>query len=444
MKPKKNTPLPCFECDKGKLIPVKHDYTTLLPDVGEVTLSNVPMEQCDCCGDLVTSDEGDDFIEAGINRILNPISPEEIHHFLQKYQLTQKTASQITGYGEKNISRWLTGKIRPSSSVSNFLRLLTTDKNAFQTLKMKNFGEVPSENFPSEVRQPDEEEKAILSLIDYPKLAKLKAVEAVRSPRDKRSSICKLFQVRNLVELQSQMDHACEAIAAFKDTSQKSNTLSSGVWVTLGTMAANKIEVAPYDRDKLESSIELLREYTQHEPEEVIEEVQAILAKAGVALVFIPAMKQSAIRGCTRLLTPTKAMIIHSLKYRTLSQFWLILFHEIAHLLLHIDTPEDVFSEYADQADDPQESEADEWARDTLVFSDKLVEFMSRHPKPKIWEIRRFSSEIKVHPSIIAEVFNRKKDKEVISYSYLRKSNLFPNISEAQANTLWQKTAKFI
>jgi len=71
-------------------------------------------------------------------------------------------------------------------------------------------------------------------------------------------------------------------------------------------------------------------------------------------------MKHSAFRGCTQLLTPNKAVIIHSLKYRTVSQFWLILFHEIAHLVLHITNPGDVFEDYDDQATDPRETAADE------------------------------------------------------------------------------------
>ena len=444
MKTNADKPLPCFECEEGKLMPLIRDYNITLPDIGEVTISKVPMFCCDQCGDLLTDKQGDDFIDATIDRIMNPITPEEIHHLLQKYNLTQRSASQITGYGEKNISRWLSGKMRPSSSVSNFLRLLSADENAFGKLKMKNFGEAPPQSFPCEIRQPDAEEKEILSQLDYPKLSKLHVVKAARSPKDKRTELCNFFQVSNLIDLQSQMNDTCDSIAAFKDTKQTSNSISGGAWVTIGTMAAKKMAVAPYHRDKLEDTIERLREYTQHEPEDVIEEVQTILADAGVALVFIPIMKHSALRGCTRLLSPTKAMIIHSLKYRTLSQFWLILFHEIAHLLLHINTPDDVFAEYADQTDDPKELAADEWARDTLVYSDKLVEFISRHPKPKIWEIKHFSSEIKVHASIIAEVFNRKKGKEVISYAHLKKENLFPNVSEAQAENLWQKTAKFI
>lgn len=166
-------------------------------------------------------------------------------------------------------------------------------------------------------------------------------------------------------------------------------------------------------------------------------EVRRILAEAGVALVFMPLMKQSAFRGCTSLLSSEKAVIIHSLKYRNVSQFWLILFHEIAHLLLHIDNVEDVFPEYDDQQTDPCEAQADEWARDTLVYSDQLIAFQARHEKPEYWQVDNFARELAVHPAIAAEVFNKKAGREVIKYSLLKKKRLFPNISENEASELW-------
>ena len=156
-------------------------------------------------------------------------------------------------------------------------------------------------------------------------------------------------------------------------------------------------------------------------------------------MVFAPCMKQSAFRGCTQLLTPTKAVIIHSLKYRTVSQFWLILFHEIAHLVLHITNPGDVFEDYDDQSADPRETAADAWAWDTLVFSDALIAFQARHEKPEPWQIQEFAQAVKVHPAIAAEVFNKKAGREVIKYGYLKMKGLFPHISASEAEELWRR-----
>lgn len=432
----------CFECDTGTMRPIVEDYTIELPSLGKVTIPKVPMLECDCCGDTVIDGDGNAYIDEYIDKATNALRPEELHHFLVKYDLTQKEAAQITGYGEKNISRWLSGRARATTSVSNFFRTLIAEPAAFQRLRDKNWSEaVPKSNFVE--RMPDVAEKEVLSCIDYKKLVELDLTKKTGKQSERRSEVCRLFQCENLVEFGKLAEEACGLIAARKDTGQQSNRISSGTWIKLGEKVARNILVAPYDRDKLEAVVEELREYTRHDPDVVIKPVQEILARAGVALVFVPIMKHSAIRGCTRLLNPTKAIIIHSLKGRTVSQFWLVLFHEIAHLLLHINSPEDVFEEYIDQKSDPREMDADQWARDTLVYSDKLTEFAVRHPKPKMWELEHFAQEIKVHPAIAAEVFNLRANTkpEPISYGFLRKRGLYPSISAAQASKLWQVTA---
>jgi HTH-type transcriptional regulator/antitoxin HigA len=129
-------------------------------------------------------------------------------------------------------------------------------------------------------------------------------------------------------------------------------------------------------------------------------------------------------------------MIIHGLKYRNVSQFWIILFHEIAHLLLHIKKPGDEFADYKNQTQDQREKDADKWAYDTLVSENRELEFRSRHPEPGPAQVRKFADNLRVHPAIVAEVFNRRAGREVISYSRLKKENLFPHLDEATVDAL--------
>jgi DNA-binding transcriptional regulator YiaG len=431
--------IPCFECDKGTLQPVLLDHATTHPRLGNLTIPAVPMLRCDCCGATVIGEEGNTYIDAFLDKALNVISPKEIQAFLDKYKLTQKRAAEITGYGEKNISRWLSGHSRPSESVSNFLRVLLAERSAFERLLMKNFPETAKSVFPAEERQPDEDEKEIMKQIDYKCLVRIGAVAAGSSPLVRRTELCRLLKVPDLTSFRDAAADKHLALAAFKDTRQQSNHVSGAIWIELGLRAAEKVEVQPYDRGKLQKAVAQLRELTQSPLTAIIPEVRRILAEAGVALVFTPCMKQSAFRGCTQLLTPTKALIIHSLKFRTVSQFWLILFHEIAHLVLHITNPGDVFEDYDDQTTDPKEMAADQWAMDTLVFSDVLIAFQARHEKPDPWQIQQFAQEVKVHPAIAAEVFNKKAGREVIKYSYLKMKGLFPHISESEAEELWRR-----
>jgi putative zinc finger/helix-turn-helix YgiT family protein len=433
--PSKN--LPCFECD-GTLQRVLRSQKTQLPDFGEVTVPDVPLLTCPKCGDTVLGAEGSRYMDAWLNKYTGALTPEEMRQFLEQYGLTHKQAAAITGYGEKNISRWLTGKMRPTVSVSNFFRLLIADRSAFETLKKRQWGAVTASCYPTEERQPDKQEKAILKEIDFATLVQIGFVPSTRSPQEQRTALCRRFESSDLITLAKQAKDNVLAMAAYKDTSQKFSRVSGGLWMELGCRAARNIHVKPYDRDKLAVAVKELRELTQTKLVDVIPQVRQILADAGVALVFAPTMKQSAFRGCTRLMSPTKAVIIHSMKYRNLAQFWLILFHEIAHLMLHIVRVEDVFAEYEDQKDDAREKEADEWARDTLVYSDKLIAFSARCPKPSPEQIQAFAREVKVHTAIAAEVFNKRAKAEVIPYSRLNQLGLFPNLSEEDAAFLWE------
>ena len=131
--------MPCFECDTGTMLPITLEHHTSHPKLGEITIPGVPMLRCDRCGDTVIGQEGNARIDAFLSTALSSISPAEIQRFLDKYHLSQKQASAITGLGEKNISRWLNGHGRASESVSNYLRVLLADSQAFERLKQKNW-----------------------------------------------------------------------------------------------------------------------------------------------------------------------------------------------------------------------------------------------------------------------------------------------------------------
>lgn len=436
-----NEPRPCFECADGILEPAREDYHGEHPELGAFVVPDVCIAQCATCGDKVLPHEGHQQIDAYLNKALNVISPEEIGALLTQYRLTQKEASQIFGYGEKNISRWASGRSRPSQSVSNFLRVIASDSSAFERLRAKDFGEsVPAVSYPNEERQPDEEEKKVLKLVDYPQLAKLGVVAKTTSPKEKRTQLCGWSRTSNLGEFEKKMEQELELMAAFKDTGQKSNLVSGGIWATLGKDRAAQIKTAPYSRDKLRKAASRLRELSAHPLEQVTEEVQQTLALAGVALVCLPAMKESALRGCTCLLTSNKALIIHSLKYKSYAQFWIILFHEIAHLLLHIEKPGEGFADYENQKEDKKEKEADSWAYDTLFSLNANLEFNNQYQTGQFWHVNRYAVREQVHAAIVAEIVNRRAGKEVIAYSLLREKKLFPNLSERELSGLIAKS----
>jgi HTH-type transcriptional regulator/antitoxin HigA len=435
----KENQLPCFECENGTLEPVLRDYTTQLKAHGEVTIPNVPMLRCSTCLDTVLADEGQHFIDSHLDKLTQSITPAEVAHFLEQYKLTQKDAAEITGYGEKNISRWLSGKARASTSVSHFLRLLIAQPNAFEALKQRQW--VTSKTVSAfEHRQPDEAEKEVLKLVDYKSLTTMGLVKTTRKFDERRSELCQLAKVADLIEFKTWAQQGSGSVAAFKDTKQRYNPINGGLWLQLGQRAAQTISTSPYSREKLEAAVSDIRELTCHPPHTVFTAVQQRLAEAGVALVIMPKLDASAYRGCTRLLHPGKAMIVHSLKYKNVSQFWRVLFHEMAHLVLHTNSAEDRFEEYEDQNNDPREQEADQWADNVLVYADKRTAFLARHKQPTLDDLRHFANELQTAPAIVAEILNQYSEKRLFEYSYLRSKGKFPAITEKEARSIWRSS----
>lgn len=279
----------------------------------------------------------------------------------------------------------------------------------------------------------------MLNEVDYRQLVKLELIQTTKKRDERRTQLCAFARASNLVEFEGWCTGASEAIAAFRDTNQKYSPINGGLWIQLGERAARELTVAPYSQDKLEAVVTELREMTRHDPGDVFEAVQRKLAEAGVALVVIPKLKGSAFRGCTRLLHPAKAMIVHSLKYKNPSQFWRVLFHEIAHLILHIETPEDRFDDYEDQADNLQEQQADQWSDEILVYGEKLIAFQARHRKPTHWDLIRFADELKTSPAIVAEIVNdqSESEKKPFDFGHLRAEGLYPTISDKAIQSMW-------
>jgi len=434
-KKRDNTGCPCPDCEQGTLEEVITSFKTINEEKKTYIVPGVEMEICSHCAQQFLTPEGSKHVSDYLAAASDALTRKELETFLKKYDLTQKKAAQILGIGEKNFSRWISGKQRVSSSMSNYIRTLISHPQAFETLRSRNWG--CSEFVSCEDLQPSEEEKPILKDADTGKLIKLGLIPKTRKRNELRTELCQLAGVDNLIQFQDWCNTATDRIAAFKDTNQQYSAINGGLWIRLGEQAAKNINVSPYSRDKLENAVEDLRELTQHEPHEVFGEIQSRLARAGVAFVVIPKLQGSAFRGCTRLLNPAKAMIVHALKFQNTSQFWRVLFHEIAHLILHIETPEDRFDDYEDQKEDQFEKDADDWADELLVYGEKMIAFKARHPEPEIYHLLEFAKDLKTSPSVVAEIVNDTYGHKVYDYGYLRKKGLFPSIQKSDSESMW-------
>jgi Zn-dependent peptidase ImmA (M78 family) len=188
------------------------------------------------------------------------------------------------------------------------------------------------------------------------------------------------------------------------------------VWLRWGEIEAERIECAPFDPGKFKVMLNQIRALTREEnPAAFVPKMQQLCASAGVAVVFIPELPKTRVSGATRWLTPSKAMIILSLRGKSHDRLWFTFFHEAAHILLHgrregfIDTDPD-----AAGLPDLKEDQANRFAQDFLIPPSDYARIVKSHSNDA-HAIRRFAREIGIHPGIVV---GRLQNDHEVPYSY--------------------------
>lgn len=163
-------------------------------------------------------------------------------------------------------------------------------------------------------------------------------------------------------------------------------------WAQKAKIEARNIQTSPIDLNTLLKDIPVIRAMTKKSPNEFCSELVSILAKCGIALVFLPHIGGSFLHGAT-FYDKNKIVIGLTVRGKDADKFWFSLFHEIAHILLgHISQPNGT-------TDDDEEA-ANNYARDTLIPKDVFDAFVTTHNFTKE-SISDFSDRIGIDVGIV-------------------------------------------
>lgn len=135
-------------------------------------------------------------------------------------------------------------------------------------------------------------------------------------------------------------------------------------WLRLGELEARAIECRPFDKSTFKEALTEIRGLTTELPETFAPRMKELCARAGVATVLVLELRGAPASGATRWLTPRKAMIQLSLRYKTNDQFWFSFFHEAGHILC--DGKKETFVD-GELADDEREACANRFAANHLI-----------------------------------------------------------------------------
>jgi HTH-type transcriptional regulator / antitoxin HigA len=218
-------------------------------------------------------------------------------------------------------------------------------------------------------------------------------------PSDKVSRLEQVLAFFGVASPEAWRDVYSDLACAFRATpAVPVNRETLATWLRLGEVAARDVRCEPFDRKKLEAALPPLRELTRETAEVFSERMRDLCAACGIAVVFVPEISGSLASGVTRWLTPSKALVQLSLRYKTDDHLWFTFFHEIGHVLRHGKT--DIWIEAASSlpGNDPREAEADRFSRDVLIPPRQSAE-LSELRTPD--DVRRFADRVGVAPGIV-------------------------------------------
>lgn len=181
-------------------------------------------------------------------------------------------------------------------------------------------------------------------------------------------------------------------------------------WLRLGELEARAVLCSPFDKSKFRTALDQIRAFTVETPEVFVPKMKTLCAGAGVAVVLVPEINNVPVSGATRWLTPEKAMLQLSLRYKTNDQFWFTFFHEAGHILFG--GKKEAFIDL-NHATGEGEEEADRFAASQLIppnRASELARLKSAQP------IQTFAKSIAIAPGIVV---GRLQHERIIGYNQL-------------------------
>jgi HTH-type transcriptional regulator/antitoxin HigA len=148
---------------------------------------------------------------------------------------------------------------------------------------------------------------------------------------------------------------------------------ATAAWLRLGEIEAAGSLAATYNRPAFEQAIASIRGSMGESPDVFEPLMKRLCADAGVVVSIVAEVKGSRVNGATRWLSPTRALIQLSVRYRWEDVFWFTFFHEAGHVLLH--GKRDAFVDDG-RTQSNEEEEANTFAQTRLIPSQHEAEFL--------------------------------------------------------------------
>ncbi|MCC4044735.1 ImmA/IrrE family metallo-endopeptidase [Enterococcus gallinarum] len=178
-----------------------------------------------------------------------------------------------------------------------------------------------------------------------------------------------------------------------------------------------------FSKEELRNHISMFKDISLNgNIDESLDGARQLCNMLGINLVILEAITNSKIRGAL-LNYEGKPTIFLSYRFRSYDHIWYALIHELAHLLLHYESREEIMISYEDEFSDKnisrKENEANEFARDFFINPTDYKKFVENNSFNKI-DVERFAAQQGVLPGLVVGRLQHDKHISYSELSYLK------------------------
>ena len=334
---------------------------------------------------------------------------ETLLEVLEDRSISQVELSDRTGRPKKTINEIIKGKAAITPDTALQLERALGIPAAFWNSLEKNYREYLAR---LEERGRLEGSASWLETFPVSEMVKRGWIQSSSDPVDKARSLLDFFGVAS----PDQWHQITERVGSRfrRSTAFESDNGSMLAWLRMGTILAQGMTCAPFDKSVFLEALPKIRLLTVSHPSDVFPKAVDLCSRAGVAVVLVKQLKGSRVSGATRWVSPEKALIQLSDRYKKDDYFWFAFFHEAAHILKH--SKKTIFLEgKASDVENQEEAEANKYAADFLIPPREWAKIKrwKRYTKLKV---SAFADQLGIAPGIVV---GRLQHEKLLPHSHL-------------------------
>lgn len=330
------------------------------------------------------------------------VSPpgETLNDLIEEKGISQKLLSLRLGRSGKNLSQIVNGKAPITPELALDLERVLGTPARFWLTREARYQEWLSR---SSVPEPTDADLDWARCFPYLAMSRHEWVPAATGARERFQNLLRFFGVVNRSAFHAWTANLSPQYRRSETQVDKDHLIAA--WLRQGELEAQEVEAGVYDEKGFGDAVDHARTLTCSSPEDFVPELKRSFAKNGVVLLFVPELPGMGVSGATRWLTPTKALIQITLRYKTNDHLWFTIFHESCHILKH--QKRVVYLETKGKKSE-EELEADAFAANHMIPPSKFRKFVEAGAFDKA-DIEAFAKSVGISPAIVVGRLQREE-----------------------------------